>query len=458
MNNLTIKLEPSQKEPLYQQLYRALIVEILEGRLQEHEKLPSKRSLCTHLGISQNTVETAYALLVAEGYVQAKPRSGYYVCQIEQLPPVEEQPYDMVPQAAQSYRYAFSTNAVDTSVFPYASWARIMKETVYQNPALLNAGDKQGDLVLREALCKFLHEYRGVKCSPMQIVVGAGMEYLLDLLIQLFDKNKRFALENPGYRATYRTIQNNGQKIVPIALDQEGMRMDLLTAAETDIAYVTPSHQFPTGVMMPISRRMQLLKWANTQRGRYIIEDDYDSEFRYDTHPIPAMQGLDKNEKVIYMGTFSRSIAPSIRVAYMVLPPHLLENYLHRFAFSSSTVSRFEQQTLARFLDNGLYARHLRRMGNLYKKRRNVLYTQLQTIPGATIAGAQAGLHMVLMLPGRTETELVQAACAQRIKVHGLSEYYVGRQPESGTLVLGYAGLQEHELVEAVGLLKAAWT
>jgi GntR family transcriptional regulator/MocR family aminotransferase len=468
MDIFTCKLNFHTKQPLYQQLYVFLSNEIKAGNLKEGEKLPSKKALCSYLKISQSTIETAYEMLAAEGYIRAVPRSGFYVCALDLLPVHHEEktpmPILQKPKKGSTYRYSFSTGAVDTTAFPYSSWAKITKEIMYQNPELLLHGDRQGDYCLRQALSKCLHEYRGVNCVPEQMIIGAGIEYLLDLIIQILEKDSVFALENPGYDTTYKIIENNNRKIEPIGLDENGMSVEQLEQSAANVAYITPSHQFPMGVTMPIGRRAQLLKWANSAPNRYLIEDDYDSEFRSRARPIPALQGWDENGKVIYVGTFSRSIAPSIRVAYLVLPPNLLATYQMEFSFSSSTVSRFEQHTLYRFIESGLFMRHLNRVGNLYKQRKEFLIDALTGQPFGKqieITGDNAGLHFLLHVHnGMSEQELIQTAEKVGVKVHGLSEYDKTGQsgcPKS-TLVLGYAGLSKQELADAVSLLGNAWS
>lgn len=459
MAGFTCQLEPGSGVPLYSQLYRFVVGEIHQGRLREGEKLPSKREVCERLRISQSTVETAYGLLVDEGYIRNKPRVGYFVCPVERLESGPELPPAAESTPEPDFAYSFSTGAVDTSRFPYASWAKLSRETVYGNPELLQRGHRQGDLALRQTLAEFLHQYRGVRCRPEQVVIGAGMEYLLDLLLQLLPKTAPIALEDPGYRATYRTIENSGRPVCPIALDEAGMDIAALEKSGAALAYVTPSHQFPMGMTMPVGRRTRLLRWAAEAPERYIIEDDYDSEFRHSSRPIPAMQGLDRKGKVIYIGTFSRSLAPGIRVAYLVLPEKLLALYRMRFDYAACTVSRFEQQTLARFLERGLYVRHLRRMENLYKKRCVCLQALLaEALPGCEIRGADAGLHFLLRLPGREEDWLCRQAAEAGVHVRGLSAYcHRGACPLAGTVVLGYAGLEEEVMAAAVQALKEAW-
>lgn len=447
------------RTPLYEQLYRYVIDEIRLGRLREEDKLPSKRALAAHLGVSLSTVEGAYGLLTAEGYLRSVPRSGYRVCPVlplGELPAPPPAPQEVPEPAAPVLDNCFSTGAVDTSVFPYASWARLNREAV-QEPELLQRGHPQGDLPLREALCAFLHQYRGVSCRPDQVVVGAGMEYLLDLLLQLLDPAQILGLEDPGYHSLYRSMENFRRPFVPIPVNGEGLDPHALAASGAELVYVTPSHQFPLGVTMPAGRRTELLRWAYERPGRYIIEDDYDSEFRYASRPIPAMQGLDGGNRVIYIGTFSRSIAPSIRVAYLILPDELLADYRARFAHGASTVSRYEQRVLARFLSSGQYARHLRRVGNLYRGRCAALTSALEAaFPDGKISGNDAGLHLLFTLPGREDGELVRAAGEAGYRAHGLGEYCRDTSPRPGTLVLGFAGLEAERAAAAVGDLKIA--
>ena len=444
--------------PLYDQLYRHIAGAIQSGALSPGARLPSKRRLCALAGVSMSTVETAYSLLAAEGYILAKPRSGY-VCAHLLLPAPgpAAAPEAPAPPPPPQWAYDCSTSAVDVSVFPFSSWARITKEAVYENPGLLQRGHPQGDPPLRAALAQLLAQYRGVRCSPEQVVVGAGADYLLSLLLQLLRSQRAVALEDPGYPAAYAAAALHGREAVPIPVDGAGMDPDALAASGAGLAYVTPSHQFPLGVTMPAGRRSRLLHWAASAPDRWLIEDDYDSEFRWSSRPIPAMQGMDRAGRVVYMGTFSRSIAPAIRVAYMILPPALLERYRDTFSHGTCTVSRFEQESLRRFIVQGLYGRHLRRTGNLYRKKCALFTGALAEIPGASISGAEAGLHFLLTLPRYSEGELVKRAAEQSVRVHPLSRYCHAVSPRPSTVVLGFAGLTGEEIGQAAGRLTGAW-
>ena len=448
--------------PLYDQLYHHIAAAIQSGALSPGSRLPSKRRLCALAGVSMSTVETAYSLLAAEGYVLAKPRSGYVCAHL--LPSVSAAPVTVQETASVSTpsRWAFdcSTSGVDTSAFPFSSWARITKEAVYENPGLLQRGHPQGDLPLRTALAELLAQYRGVRCSPEQVVVGAGADYLLTLLLQLLPEQETIALEDPGYPAAYAAASLHQRRAVPIPVDGEGMDPEALEHSGAGLAYVTPSHQFPLGVTMPAGRRSRLLHWAASAPDRWLIEDDYDSEFRYKGKPIPALQGSDKEGRVIYLGTFSRSIAPAIRISYLVLPLHLLEKWEDRLSCFSSTVSRIDQTILNRFIKEGCYERHLNRMRTIYGRKHDMLLAQMKGLSKILrIHGEYAGVHVLVEFTnGMTEEEAVERARRAGVRVYPLSAYYQGdsRAP-GGQVLMGYAVLKEQEIADAVACLFQAW-
>lgn len=458
MNDFTIDLDrKSLKKPLYEQIYLYICSEIKSGRLKADEKLPSKRSLAAHLKISLNTVETAYSMLLQEGYIYSSPRSGYFVSRafVEfSLPEKETHTEPPAPEAR--YKYGFLTNTVDTSSFPFKTWAKLGKEVLYSGQSLLSSGDPLGDISLRESLCKYLREFRAVDCTPSQIVIGAGMEYLLMLLNRIVPNELTFAVEDPGYGKTRAVLLGGGRKLFYIPLDREGLSLSCLSESGADIAYITPSCQFPTGIIMPVARRLELISWANENEHRYIIEDDYNSEFNLMGKPIPSLQGMDSG-RVIYMSTFSRSLAPSIRIAYMVLPKALLIKTRDMLYSYSSTVSRFEQNTLARFIDGGYLNRHINRMKLLYRRRKEFLLEILKPhlqARGITVSGDTAGLHLLLDMPEALAEEICSRADRNGIKLSRLSEFYADN-PDRGryTLLLGFAGMEQNDMKNAVDIL-----
>jgi len=465
---ITFIFEPGSKTPLYEQLYKFIRAEIENGTLRSGEKLPSKRKLAAHLKISTVTAETAYAQLAAEGYLRTVPKSGYFVQPFERslfdAPPAAPLAVFRLDEAKVKYDYDFKTNVVDTNLFPFATWARLAREVLCESSnELLNSTPPQGSVELRNEIADYLYNYRGMKSDAGQIVVGAGSEYLLGLIIQLLGRNKVYAVENPGYGKIFKTFISNDVTTVPAALDEQGLSIDSLRESGADIVHVTPSHQFPMGIIMPVGRRMSLLKWANESDDRYILEDDYDSEFRFSGQPIPALQGLDNNGKVIYINAFTKSLAPSLRISYMVLPPKLLEKYRNNFLFYSCTVPNFEQYTLSKFLSRGYFERHLSRMRIAYKERRDLLAAAVaggKLNKFVDIIGSGAGLHLLMRVHnGMDEAQLVANAKAAGVRVYGLSEYYSfpAQNIPPSTLVIGYSGLNSADIAAAVERLEKAW-
>ncbi len=469
MVHLTTALDAASAVPLYEQLYQSLAQEMRTGALAAGTRMPGKRRLAAELSVSVNTVDAAYQMLAAEGYLESRERSGFYVQEYLALPvrpagAPEPQPLHLPePPPAPPVQYDLSTRGVDPGLFPFRTWARLQKELLYSSPQLLTHGEAQGDPALRKALAEYLSEYRGVQCGAHQIVVGAGLEYLLGLLAPLLPGTA--AVETPGYPRARQVLENNGVHCCCLPVDADGLSLAALNQSEAAVCYVTPSHQFPTGVTMPAGRRAELLHWAARRPGeRYIIEDDYDSEFRFDTRPLPSLQGMaGADGPVVYLSTCSRSLAPSIRIAYMVLPEHLLPAWREKYRLYSGTVSRFEQQTLARFITEGYFTRHLARERVAYKARRDALAAALNAAfaPGElTLAGLHTGLHLLAKLKDPPpDAALRRAAEAQGIRLGLLSDYdLTGNAPSAGTLVLGYGSLADEACASVGEALKKACT
>ena len=322
MNELTMNLKTDSKVPLYEQIYNYIKSDIQNGRISYGEKLPSTRALARHLEISRSTAELAYEQLLSEGYIESEPCRGYFVAKIDELYQIRpaKTPTEEKKEQKPRYRYDFTPNGVDLKSFPYNAWRKLSKDILTDDKTeLFRSGESKGELGFRQAICNYLHQARGVNCTPGQVIVGAGSDYILMLLGMILGREHVVAFENPTYKQAYRLFRGLAYKTVPVGMDKNGMKVTELSDSGADIAYVTPSHQYPTGIIMPIGRRMELLKWAKEEPDRYVIEDDYDSEFRYKGKPIPALQGYDRDGKVIYLGTFSKSIAPAIRMSYMVL-------------------------------------------------------------------------------------------------------------------------------------------
>ena len=381
MTELAISLDPHSKVPLYEQIYNYIRDEIRKRQILPGERLPSSRALSSYLQVSRSTVELAYEQLVSEVYLESVPSRGYFACEMEELYHIEGmklKEQTVREEKKPAYRWDFAVSGIAPGGFPHNAWKKISREVLGDaSPELFQLGDPQGEPEFREAIANYLHHARGVNCSPSQIVVGAGNDYLLMLLSVLFGEKKKIAMENPTYRSAYRCFQSLGHTICPVPMDDAGMDRKALEVSGAQIAYVMPAHQFPVGTVMPMKRRLSLLAWAAREEGRYLLEDDYDSEFRYKGKPIPALQGFDNAQRVIYLGTFSRAIAPSIRVSYMVLPESLMPQYLRSGKNFSATVSKTDQKILEVFLREGYFERHLNRMRALYKTKHDLLMRQL---------------------------------------------------------------------------------
>lgn len=454
---------------LYEQIYNHIRDEIRKGKLLYREKLPSTRSLAAYLQVSRSTVELAYEQLLSEGYIEAVPYKGYFVAQVEELYRIgESADKSRTEPGAREEKYAvdFSPNAIDMRYFPFGIWRRITKNILSQDKwETFSLGEAKGDLQLRETIVRYLHASRGVKADASQIIVGAGNDYLLMLLRYVLGEGRTIAFENPTYPRAYKIFKLFAGKLVTVCSDENGVCVDDLQEKGADVVYVMPSHQHPTGVVMPIGRRLELLKWASQDENRYVIEDDYDSEFRYRGKPIPSLQASDAAGKVIYIGTFSKSIAPAIRVSFMVLPKKLMRRYERQYAVFSSTVSRIDQAVLNDFIREGAFERHLNRMRKVYKEKHELLLEELKPfLEDFTLSGENAGLHVLLTdKRGRSEKELKEAAAGAGVRVYGICESLVepaakGEDERRGaTVLLGFGGLTQEQIRSGTALLKEAW-
>lgn len=461
---ITIPIETHSSIPIYEQIYEYIKKEIKNRNLPIHSKLPSTRNLALHLSISRNTVDMAYAQLVSEGYIEAVPKSGYYIAEVSDLINLSSQKPTVTKQTKnknEAYPYDFSPFAIDIKSFPYNIWRKLQKDCMNDsNNDLFLLGDNQGDIPLRQAVAVYLHSSRGVNCSYEQILVGAGADYLLLLLAQILkltSSSLSIAMENPSYKRAYDIFAGMNIPVMPVELDHSGLTLEPLYENAPDVVYVTPSHQYPLGVVMPVKRRLELLKWASYKPNRYIIEDDHDSEFRYKGKPIPALQGMDTKEKVIYLGTFSRSIAPAIRVGYMVLPKELLQLYKTHVSYYSSTVSRVDQYILTKFISDGYFERHLNRIRTLYKSKHDLVIQCLKIFKDKIIIeGENAGLHIVVRFSTiESEETILQISKTNGIKLYGLSKHYImiENKKTPPAILLGYANLSEESIKKGIQLL-----
>ena len=456
---LTYDLEKRGSLARYDYLYRCIKEDILSGRLKAGEKLPSKRTLATHLNTAVVTVENAYAQLEAEGYLNAREKRGYFVNPVE-TGPVRENPAEAREKNREQreWRLDLRGTGSGTEGFPFSVWARLMRRILTERGAeLLQATPHNGVYPLRQAIARHLYQFRGISAAPEQIVVGAGTEYLYNLIVQLLGRDLLYRVEDPGYSKAARIYGLNGAGCIPLPMDSRGVRPQEVEERGVQILHISPNHQFPTGTVTPILRRQALLRWAEEQRG-YIIEDDYDSEFRFTGRPIPAMKSIDAAGRVIYMNTFSRSLAPSLRVSYMVLPPSLMEEYPRRLGFYSCTVPAMEQYTLASFLEEGYFESHVNRMRVFYRNRRDEVLAAIGQSPlsgRCRVLGEEAGLHFLLELETeREDSWLSREMEARGVRLSFLTDYQ--QRPGAAplhTLVVNYPGTAPARLAPALALL-----
>lgn len=464
MIEIMIDLQGGAKAPLYEKIYTYIKNEITIGKMATGEKLPSTRLLAQNLSVSRSTVEMAYEQLLAEGYIKAEPCRGFFVCDVTELyrlgvrvpekdggqekkreragaygspgqsPETQEQGKARKRlQGEAAIEIDFSPYAIDTEHFPFNIWRKVHKNVLLDDrEELLYAGDGQGEFGLRCAIASYLHQARGVNCEASDIVVGAGNEYLELLLTQILGGGQKVLMENPTYPQAYYTFCNAGYQMEMLSVGDGGIEAEKVRRRNPDIVYMMPSHQFPLGTIMPLKQRLELLKWAAEGENRYLIEDDHDSEYRYRGKPIPSLQSVDTVGKVIYLGTFSKSIAPSLRISYMVLPPVLLERYHRYCGFYSVTVPKMQQEVLRAFIEEGHFERHLNKMRGIYRSKHDFLLGELKKRNWVKdVRGEHAGLHVLVEVRTKLpEQEICALAEKRGVRVYGISEYFICGEEE----------------------------
>lgn len=464
VKKLSYRLSKVPDMPLYLQLYQQIKQAICRQELAFGERLPSKQQLKEHLQISRNTVESAYQQLVAEGYIQSRPRQGFFVCFQAELALTAQKRTKKTPHfaPAPTVRFDFNPNRIDTRHFPLQSWKKCGRHCYgFQQREWLSLGDKQGDLQLRTEIADYLSASRGVHCSARQIVIGAGVESCLQQLILLFNQRYpqpdfTYAMESYGYTKVEKLLRLYGKSVVklPITAAAQSVDLSFLPRCGVNVAYVTPSHLYPFGQVLSISQRQQLLEWAQARQDRYIIEDDYDSEFRYKGKPIPSLQSLDFSDKVIYLGSFSKLLMPALRISFMVLPKGLLADYETYCAFFHASVSRFEQQRLAEFMRQGEFERHIHRMRKRYRKKMELLCALLAPYKEKIrYYGEHSGFYLLveLLQESRSPAELVGLAQQRDIRLYPV-EYQ-----DKKLFSMGFGDLTEQQLQQAIAILLEIW-
>lgn len=461
---ITYTFTNTGSDSLYEYLYKCIKNDILQGNIRAGEKLPSKRTFAKNLGISVITVENAYEQLIAEGYIYSIPKKGFYVTDLKKEVETEKKTVtkEMVPITGgeSGYFADFTSNQTQSELFPFTVWTRMIREVLGENQIQLMTNPPCGGIYpLREAIAKYLKEFRGMTVLPEQIIIGAGTEYLYGLLIQLLGTDKIYAVENPGYRKIAKIYRSWKVACEYIDMDEEGVQIGELQRKRVDILHISPSHHYPTGIVMPVSRRYELLGWASKSSRHYIIEDDYDSELRLGGQPIPTMQSIDVSDRVIYMNTFTKTLASTVRISYMILPPPLLEQFYERLSFYSCSVSNFEQYTLGKFIEEGFFEKHINRLRNHYHKKRDILLGAIRESRLGNlvhISGEEAGVHFLMEIQTeKEEEEFLTSAQTQGIRLSPLSAHYHNRETErKNVYVMNYSSVQMEDTQEIVRRLE----
>ena len=477
---ITLDFEKRGKTTLTDFLYQSIKNQIRDGLLAENEKLPSKRNLSQHLGISVITVQNAYSQLIDEGYIFSIEKKGFFVSDIaKHLKKISKQTEEKEKMgqnplcsqiASQPYFADFTSNAAVPGKFPFNLWSHTMRQVLAsENERRLKRTDVFGALELRLAICHHLKAFRNMDISENQVIIGAGTESLYSMLVQFLGRDEVFAVENPGYHKAAEIFKLNGTKCQPINIDKHGIIVEELQKFNANVVHVSPSHHFPTGVIMNFKRRSELLDWAYSGENRFIIEDDYDSEFRFIGKPLPTLQSIDQKDRVIYINTFSKTLSPSFRISYMILPQSLAKNFSKKLGFYSCQVSSFEQFTLARFIEEGHYEKHINRMKNYYRSLRNNLITAIENSELSkvfSIHEEDSGLHFLLTIkpeiqcPAQTAGKIQKCWRQEGINIFLLSDYFYDKKklPAAESFVVNYSGIKRDSISEVIQSMSRALT
>ena len=464
---ITVDFSEHSDIGLCEQLYRTIKSQITTATLKADSKLPSKRALASHLGVSIITVQNAYARLISEGYIYSIEKKGFFVTDFSDFSfkrqntsssplPLTQFPEQQDDRHTPSWFTDFTSNSTNAQKFPFTLWSHTLRQVLNsQDEKLLQRGDIKGAFELRAAISKYLFAFRNMQVLPEQIIIGAGTEAVYSMLVQYFGRTAVYGVENPGYKKAKAIFDLNGAECIPIEIDSQGINPESLRKEKVQIIHLSPNHHFPTGTVVPIRRRMELLAWANEKKERYIIEDDYDSEFRFNGKPLPTLQSADSQSKVFYVNTFTKTLAPSFRISYLVLPPELVNDFEKKLGAYSCQVSVFEQLTLARFISEGLYEKHINKMKNYYRTLRNNFINEFQkspAMPFCKITEQESGLHFLLTIKTEKSPQDIKAAMKQNgINVSLLSDYYYGTySSRECTLVINYSALKKEKITETV--------
>ena len=440
------------KAPKYKQLYEHIKREIELGNFKNNEKLPSVRMLSQTLKISKATIENAYNQLLLEGYIESRNKSGYYVMAFDshELAQLRHNILRTSTVKGKSQvRRPYNSDGTEESAFNFGEWKKAVNRVLeYETQSLLSYGDVKGEFELRDEIARFVRQSRGVICKPDQIVIGAGIQYLFGLIAAAFRTvESRIAFEHPGFSKGMYIFEDYGYQMKKIPLQDDGIDIKLLETSKSKLVYVSPSHQYPTGSVMGIKKRLQLLDWAYKNNG-YIIEDDYDSLLRYEGIPVPALQGLRGGEHVIYVGSFSKLLIPALRISFIIVPESLTEIFNQLLPRYSQSVSKIEQLALASYMSEGAFERHIRRIRKIYGKKNQMLIEAFKCCEynEVTLIGKGSGLHVTLSLDKGVDVGKLITACVEM----GISLEAIAGYKEGNIIVFSYSGVPDEEMIKVV--------
>ena len=459
---LTYNIDKNSKNPMYMQIYNYIKNDIISGNLSEGDKLPSKRKLAEHLNVSVITVENAYSQLISEGYIESKEKRGYYTLHIENIeskiiaPKIKKKIFEN----AENKYINLSQNSVSKEHFPFSTWSKIVRKILSAKSAsLLERQGYKGSDILRESIAEFLRQFKGINADADRIIIGGGTEDLYGMLAKALGRNAVIGIEDPGYENIAKIYSYNHIAYKYIDMDKRGISMDSLKKSGANVLHISPSHHFPSGITTPIGRRTEILNWCSKRQDRYIIEDDYDSEFRFDAKPIPSLYSIDKNERVIYLNTFTKSVSPAIRMSYMLLPEELMEKCDKSLSFLSCSVSALEQLTMAEFINEGYFERHINKMTRVYRIKRDYIINCLKKYFKKNeykIHEQDSGLHFILEIKTEKNDEHIKnEALEKSLKIKFLSEYCRKNKENLQHMVLiAYTGINEDDIEKGIKILK----
>lgn len=459
-----LHIDKNSKTPVYEQIYEHFSHEILQGILISGDVLPATRKLAKDLGISRNTVDRAYQQLKIEGYISSTVGSGFTVNDIPTIPNVKvpKTHSTLLPTAAPSPQHDFIYGSMNSSVFPFRKWEQCTSNVLakMELDPIIAYPEHNGEYCLQAELCKYLYSARGVVCHPEQVIITGGQQYSMEIICNMFRDCTDYVMEEPGYDGIREVFINHGFTIHPIPVEEDGLSSQALKNISTDLLYLMPSHQFPTGTVLSIAKRRRLINWA-LEQDAYIIEDDYDSELRYYTNPIPSMQSMDENKRVIYTGTFSKALAPFMRLAYIVLPEKLLPRYYDYYKRYNSHVTSLHQKVVAEFMSRGYYQRHINRLRTLYRKKMDMLIAAIENAFGdmVSIGGGEAGLHILIdVKTNLSQQEMIDRAMKKGIRLYSTECLYMNPSNcPPHQLLLGFPTVDENAFATVMETLRSAW-